>query len=325
MPARLFTFVQMELPWELGPADGRYLLRKPTAAPDAREPQHVVVLSTIGATRRGLLGRRTRTRRAEPNPEPSSVPVTRATIIDPVALSLESQAQAWLRELDPEHEAQAATDVLNRMLFAHRIAVAAPHIHEVSPAQALVLRAGFGEGEHVADGLWLDARELLLSNRRAGQRATVLRPQERLAALLSAREDHLLCEELTLRARLDLDGARLALAAVELERAYAAALTELPSEQREDLRERIEELERLRPAVAAAAHAALPAAALAPPPALVSPTAPAPPDALVSPDALETTTVEAHAKEPEERSLHHALERLEAALRARTAHSSTLQ
>ncbi len=46
------------------------------------------------------------------------------------------------------------------MLFAHRIAGAAPHIHEISPAQALVVRAGFGEGEQVADGLWSDAREL---------------------------------------------------------------------------------------------------------------------------------------------------------------------
>jgi hypothetical protein len=291
MPTRLFTFVQLELPWELGPPDGRYLLRKSIVAPDAREPQHVVVLSTVGAERRGLLGRRTRTRPSDREPPPTPVPVTRATIIDPVALSVESQAQAWLRELDPEREAQAATDVLNRMLFAHRIAGAAPHIHEVSPAQALVLRAGFGDGEHVADGLWTSARELLLSNRRAGRRASVLRPQERLAALLSARENHLLCEELTLRARLDLDGTRLALAAIELERAYAAALVELANEQREDLRARIEELEQLRPGVKEAADKALPPS----------------------------------TQEPEEQSVRHPLERLEAALRARTAHSSTLQ
>lgn len=281
----------MEIPWELGPHDGRYLLRKSTVAPGATEPEHVVVLSTVGADRRGLLGRRTRTRRADPRPEPTPVPVTRATIVDPVAMSVESQARTWLRDLDPEREAQAATDVLNRMLFAHRIAGAAPHIHEVSPAQALIVRAGFGEGEHVADGLWLDARDLLLSNRRAGRRASVLRPQERLAALLAARETHLLCEELVLRARLDLDGARVALAAVELERAYAAALVELPSEEREDLRTRIEELEQLRPGVIEAARAALPPSTL----------------------------------EPSVQTVRYALERLEAALRARTAHSSTLQ
>ncbi|MGA9876717.1 MAG: hypothetical protein WBQ21_13010 [Solirubrobacteraceae bacterium] len=284
MPTRLFTFVQMELPWELGPADGRYLLRKPAEVPDGREPQHVIVLSTIGAERKGLLGRRTRTRRADPEPEPTPVPVTRATVVDPVPLSAESQARTWLTQLDPELEASAAAEVLNRMLFAHRIAGAIPHIHEVSPAQALVLRAGFGEGEHVADGLWLDARELLLSNKRAGRRAAVLRPQERLAALLSGRESHLLCEELVLRARLDLDAGRVALAAVELERAYTAALRELPGQHRLDLTARIAELRQLREGVQGVADVAI-----------------------------------AGTEQPDKDTVRHALERLEAALRARTA------
>jgi hypothetical protein len=291
MPTRLFTFVQMELPWELGPADGRYLLRKLAEVPDGREPQHVIVLSTIGAERKGLLGRRTRTRRSEPEPEPTPVPVTRATVVDTVPLSAESQARTWLSQLDPEREARAAAGVLNRMLFAHRIAGATPHVHEVSPTQALAIRAGFGEGEQVADGLWLDARELLLSNRQAGRRATVLRPQERLAALLSGRESHLLCEELVLRARLDLDGVRPALAAIELERAYAAALGELPGEERPDLRERVEELGELREGVQQAAGAAMGNG----------------------------------RKEPNEQTVRHALERLEAALRARTAPGSNLK
>jgi hypothetical protein len=276
VPTRLFTFVQMELPWELGPADGRYLLRK-SAGPDGNEPEHVVVLSTIGAERRGMLGKRSRARRTDP--EPASVPVARATVVDPVPLSLETQATTWLKQLDPEREAHAAASVLNRVLYAHRIAGAAPHIHEISPAQALVVRAGFGEGEQVADGLWSDARELVLSRRRAGKRASVLRPQERLALLLSGRGEALLCEELALRARLDLDQGRLALAAIELDRAYVAALRELPKEQRPDLRPRIEELRELSAGVATNAHELV----------------------------------------PEEQVVRHALERLEAALRARTA------
>ncbi|HXP99593.1 MAG TPA: hypothetical protein VN845_05960 [Solirubrobacteraceae bacterium] len=321
MPTRLFTFVQMELPWELGPADGRYLLRKHSVASDEMEPEHVVVLSTVGAERRGLLGRRTRTRRANPEPEPAAVPVTRATVVDAVALSAESQAQAWLRELDPEREAQAATDVLNRVLFAHRIAGAAAHIHEVSPAQALVLRAGFGEGEHVAEGLWSSARELLLSDKRTHRRASVLRPQERLAALLSGRGDQLLCEELVLRARVDLDGGRVALAAIELERAYAAALPELAEETREDLRERIEELRELQPGVAQAARAVLPAEtpAVAPPNGHTQPPSPPAP----APAAQELPHASASA--PDAQTVRHALERLEAALRARTARGFTLR
>jgi hypothetical protein len=285
---RLFTFVQMELPWELGPADGRYLLRK-QAGPDGAEPQHVVVLSTVGAERRGLLGGRSRTRRTDPAPAP--VPVARATVVDPVPLSLDAQARKWLQQLDPELEAEAAARVLNRMLWAHRIAGAATHVREVAPAQALVVRAGYGEGEQVADGLWSDARELVLSRKRAGRRASVLRPQERLAMLLSSRDEALLCEELVLRARLDLDAGRIPLAAIGLERAYATALAELPGEQRSDLRERIEELAELRGDVERAARSALPDV----------------------------------AAQPEEQVVRHALERLEAALRARTAAGFTVR
>ena len=45
MPQQLFVFVQLEFPWKLGPADGRYLLRRE----DDGEPEHVVVLGTLEA------------------------------------------------------------------------------------------------------------------------------------------------------------------------------------------------------------------------------------------------------------------------------------
>jgi hypothetical protein len=288
MTRSLFTFVQMELPWELGPADGRYLLRAQTG-PDGAEPQHVVVLSTVGAERRGLLGGRSRTRRTDSAPAP--VPVTRATVVDPVPLSVDAQARKWLQQLDPEREADAAATVLNRVLWAHRIAGAEAHVREVASAQALVLRAGYGEGEQVADGLWSEARELVLSHKRTGRRASVLRPQERLAMLLSSRDEALLCEELVLRARQDLDAGRVALAAIGLERAYATALTELPGERREDMKERIEELAELRGEVERASRAALPNV----------------------------------TADPDTQVVRHGLERLEAALRARTAAGFTVR
>jgi hypothetical protein len=288
MGERLFTFIQMEFAWELGPADGRYLLRK-TEGVEGAEPEHVVVLGTVGAERRGRLRRRAHTRPTDPQPAP--VPVARATVVDPVPLSAEAQGRAWLGDLDPEREASKAVGALNRMLFAHRIATATPHIHEVSPAQAVVVRAGYGEGEQVADGLWRNARELVLSRTRSGRRASVLRPQERLAVLLSGRGEALVCEELALRARLDLDAGRLALAAIELERAYVAALGELPAEERADLRERIEELRSLAKGVEQAARAATPA--------------------------------DGETQEIDEAVVRHGLERLEAALRARTASGFT--
>jgi hypothetical protein len=311
VPERLFLFLQMEFPWALGPPDGRYLLRARAGA----APERVVVLGTLGAGRRGgsrsdarrrrfaILDRlSSRAGRAQASPEPAVVATARATIVDPISLSAESQAHAWLADLDAEREARAAIAALNRVLYSHRIASADPYVHEVSPAQALVIRAGWGEGEQVAYGRWLHARELppVASNRgpsagrrrRSAERSAALRPQERLAALLGARGASLLCEDLTLRARLDLDQGRLSHAAVELDGAYSAALGELRAEGRQDLAIRIAELEKLRAGVTLQAEASL-----------------RPPDA-----AGDTPT-----EGPEEALLRQALERLEAALRARTA------
>ncbi len=285
MPERLFLFLQMEFPWELGPPDGRYLLR----AGAGEEPERVVILETVGATpRHGRLGARRRPP-VEPEPEPTTVPSTRATVIDPVSVSAERQARAWLAQLDAEREGRAAAATINRLLFAHRIATADPHVRELSPAQALATRAGWGEGEQVAYGQWSHARELRFSEHRTRRRSASLRPQERFAALLGAREVALLCEELTLRARLDLDQNRVAHAALELEQAYTTALLELPAEERPDLAGRIAELEQLHPSVTTAARTTLGGS---------DPATPA---------------------ESDEQALRHALARLEAALRARTA------
>lgn len=331
MPERLFLFLQLEFPWELGPPDGRYLLRSREAAgppPPGRAggeteaggaggaggPQHVVVLNTLGARSRAdanagrgalalpVLSARRARRPRETTSEPAPVPSTRATIIDPVSVSAERQAQAWLKGLDAERETRAATAVLNRVLYAHRIATADPHTHEVAPAQALVIRAGWGEGEQLADGRWGHALELPWApTKRAQRRAAALRPQERLAELLGARTRELVCEELALRARLDLDQGRLTHAAVELDAALAAALRELDAEANPALAPRLDELRALRPGVSAVAQATLPGASAA---AGVGD----PPE----PDG-----------EPDEDAVRHALERLEAALRARTASGLT--
>jgi hypothetical protein len=315
VPERLFLFLQLEFPWELGPPDGRYLLRTRGAlSPEVEvpQPERVVVLSTLGAGRLAELGlRRASRRRARPRPttpDPAPVATARATIIDPVPLSAERQAQAWLAEIDAERETQASVAMLNRVLFAHRIASADPHTHEVSPAQALVIRAGWGEGEQLADGHWLHARELLWTqSSRTRRRVAALRPQERLAELLSARGEELLCEELALRARLDLDQRRLSHAAIELNGALSAALSELGGEGRADLAPRVDELRALRGGVARVARGALPASHA---------DAPSSGD---SRDAAEPASVENASEEPDEAVIRHALERLEAALRARTA------
>jgi hypothetical protein len=298
MPIQLFVFLQFEFPWALGPADGRYLLRD---GPDA-EPERVVVLETLsaGQTASGLtaadagspggwLRRRVvRERLIAPRPDPSPVQTTRVTVIDPVPLSAETQARAWLDELDRERDIEAAVAIANRVVHYQRLAAADPYAREVSPAQALTIRAGWGEGEQVASGLWLHARELSTRSRSRGrrrERSWALRPQERLAALLGGRSHGLLCEELVLRARLDLDQGRTAHAALGLDRALVVAVPELTAERRPDLALRIDELDQLRAGVADQAHAVL----------------------------------EDPGHEPDADTVEHALGRLEAALRARTA------
>ncbi len=307
MPQRLFIFIQMEFPWALGPADGRYLLRLPADG----EPERVVVIGTLAAARSvdarrdagggrpSIFGRRSpRDRDVAETPEPTPVTTTRVTVIDPISLSAEQQARAWLEDFDRERDVLAAVGVVNRVLHAHRIASADPYVHEVSPTQALVIRAGWGEGEQVAGGRWLHARELPWhSHGRRGRprrdRTAVLRPQERLAALLGGRGEMLVCEELTLRARLDLDQDRLAHAAVELDDALTCAVRELRAEGRQDLAIRIAELDELHTGVAEQAHRA----------------------------RTDIATREPGEKmlELDDATLSHALGRLEAALRARTA------
>jgi hypothetical protein len=303
MPSQLFVFIQLEFPWALGPSDGRYLLR---AGPEA-EPERVLVLGTLSdgsspARReprgKALLNRLAARGLLEPAPpEPPPVTRTRVTVIDPIPLSAEAQARAWLADLDTEHDVLAAAEVLNHTLQMHRIAAADAYVHEVSPAQALVIRAGWGEGEQVADGRWLHAQQLTWSpgGRRAARgrrgRASVLRPQERLAALLGGRSNALACEELTLRARLDLDHDRARLAVLELDQALTLAVTELRAEQRQDLLIRIAELEQLAPAIAVQAGQARGGA----------------------------------GAELDEEAVEHALGRLEASLRARTASGVSLK
>ena len=210
---------------------------------------------------------------------------TRATIVDLAEpMAGEDQAAAWVRAAG-EADLAGGLAVLNRALHAHRIASSDPRAHGVRRHDALVARLGYGAGEQVADGLWADARELIDPGPRR-RRSRVPAAQARLAALLTGRQLALACEELALRARLDLDDGREREAALQLGIALDAALAELPGDLAASaLTERLQELRGLRPGVAAAAERAL--------------TGPLP--------------------EPEHEALSAALGRLEAALRARVA------
>jgi hypothetical protein len=241
------------VPWPLGPADGRYVVR-----PHAGEtPDHVLVLATLGAPQRRLLGAR-RARSAAPEPAPAPVSTGRATVIPTHELDGAAPGAGWLAEADHEHELAAALAVLDRALHAHRLASADPLARSVGRDDLLVARVGFGEGEQVAEGRWTEAVELPAPQpaRRRGEAA--LRPQERLAALLGGRDAALACESLVLRARQDVDAGRLREASLQLRVALEAALAELaPWRDRGDVAARLEALGELRAPVGAAANAAL--------------------------------------------------------------------
>lgn len=239
----------------LGPEPGRYLVRERTG----EDAGHVLVLRTLGAPQRRLLRRRT-PKDAPAEPLPAPVPTSRATLVDTAPMGDAEAAQRWLGDADLPALAEDAAARLNRILIAHRVATADPYVREVAAGQALVVRVGYGEGEQVAEGRWAKALELPRPRDGGvlGPGRAVLRPQERLAAVLGGRDAVLACEELTLRARADVDAGRLREAALQLRVAFEAALAELePWRERASIPERLDELRQQRHAVGAVANAAL--------------------------------------------------------------------
>ncbi len=181
----------------------------------------------------------------------------RVTIIDVDSpLSGRQEATRWLSQAGEEHLEQSIA-ILNRALHVFRLVTADAYVHPISRRQALVARIGFGAGEQVADGQWTEALELLDRGPRL-RRLKVLQPQARLAAVLTGRERALACEELVLRARLDLDQERPREAALQLMVALDASLAELATDPTAPmLADRLAELRDRRPGVAAAAQQAL--------------------------------------------------------------------
>lgn len=217
------------------------------------------MIKTLEAARRrgaGLVRRRAAD--APPEPGPSEVGITRVTLVDAEAVE-PGDAAAWLEEAAGRENIAILDEALghlNRVLRSHRAATADPFVREVGPDAALVTRVGFGAGEEVAEGRWTEAREL--PGEKRPRREAALRPQERLAALLSARDVVLACEEMALRARADLDLGRYREAAMQAHLALEAAVAELAAwRDRPTLVERLGEMEGLRDALAGAANAAL--------------------------------------------------------------------
>lgn len=257
-PDRLYRFIQFEYPWPLGPVDGRYLIRDHAG----EEAHHVLVFASWATTTQ----RRSRrwTREPEPQRVPAETGLSRATLVETTVVD-PATAQAWLAEIEGPAAGEAVSDgllLVNSAIRGHRAAAADPTVREVTAEQALTVRAGYGAGDEVAEGDWTQARDLPSPGSQEGnrrqRREAALRPQERLAALLSGRDAVLACEELALRARLDLDQRRPREAALQTHIALEAAVAELQAYRgSENLSRRLGELEALRVPMSAAANEAL--------------------------------------------------------------------
>lgn len=247
-----FRFVQFELPWAPGPPAGRYVIREHLGEP----PGHVIVVRELTAAERRRPRRRPRGE--APAPPPREVPTWRITVIDATPLAGAEVAADWLSNAD--HDALVADAIrrLDRVLYLHRVAARDPAARDLAPEQALVVRIGYGSGEQVAEATWDAAIALPRQKDPKRSRAATLRPQERLAALLGGRDAALACEELTLRARADLNADREREAALQLQIALRTARAELqPWRETGDLSTRLAELDGLQDGADGAAARAL--------------------------------------------------------------------
>jgi hypothetical protein len=201
----------------------------------------VLVARTFGApapARR--LRRRPKPRETEPGHGPA-VPLTEFTVIEPEAID---DADAWLAAVRDDGARRdeliaSALAHVTRALAAHRLATADPAIPDPALAAMVTVRIGYGDGDALVDGRYDAAIEVPRESARAS-RASALRPQERMAALLGGRDRALACEELILRARADLDAGRTREAALQIRvglEAMLAAQDSLAAGQDSDLAE----------------------------------------------------------------------------------------
>jgi hypothetical protein len=220
--------VQFEIAGALGVADGRYLAREA----DEGGRQRVLAIETLGAPPPPGRRRR-RPRDADADRPPHALPLTRATAIRAYEpFGGEAEASAWLDgavATDDGLDALVAEGIglLNEALHAQAVAAADPYGGETSAERTATVRVGYGSGDEVAAGRFSVAREVDVRGGRRRRRDEELRPQERMAAILGARERIDACEPLLLRARADLDGGRPREAALQLRVALEAMLVEL--------------------------------------------------------------------------------------------------
>ncbi|MCW2986984.1 MAG: hypothetical protein JWR63_4554 [Conexibacter sp.] len=213
-----FPFVQFEFTHELGPTPGRYVARRPGAAPDAEHDLLIfgVAAGTISDGRR----RRRGTRRAgAPGADP--VPLAIVTHVRTELGGDEQAASSWMHACRDDAElceewVGTALELTNVAVRAHRATCADPYCTEVTVADPRVVRLGYGPAAAVTDGEWTAAFAVPPIRRPRVSHAERSGPSEAVAGALGGRVRATDADELLLRALLDLDQGRAACAAIQL-------------------------------------------------------------------------------------------------------------
>lgn len=170
------------------------------------------------------------------------LPVRRLTYALSERFEDAESADRWLSgaKADADQPIARTLAVINRAIDAYRAAAGDPAIHEPGNDDLLTVRLGYGTGDEIAASRWSEAVKLPPERRAKRRRPGTedIRPQQRLAAILSGKETVDAWELHAVRAQSDLDGGRPAAAAAEL-RAALAAFDESPPDFAENLREEI--------------------------------------------------------------------------------------
>ena len=170
-------------------------------------------------------------------------------------LGSESEAAAWVARLDEDDFTQAlldeALDSLDRALAAEAAATSRPFAESPALEQIVGARIGYGDGDRLADGRFIDAFDIdarggTASPRRERRGRT--RPVARIAAILGGKDEAMACEFLVPRVRADFDAGRIYTAALAIETAARATVVEMDAAlDVPDHEADLDELERMLP------------------------------------------------------------------------------
>lgn len=120
--------------------------------------------------------------------------------------------------------------IVNRAVTAYRACAADPYVSDLTRADAVAVRVGYGSAHQLKDGNWEEMIAVPPPAEPRMSRASRLMPTQGMAAVLAGRARTLESEHLILRVLLDLEHDRLRAAATGLQAAHALLVAELGEE-----------------------------------------------------------------------------------------------